>query len=191
VTAADALARHGVSWQQLEKIAAKALHDAMRARNITLDDDRRERAHEFFVDLALDWARRYDPSLANGVSFTTSCYRRLYGDKVAGAKLIDFLRREHGDERRGTPLRITAAGDRHDFLEAARLDEESFAQLVEHVGPGLTKRALRTLRTIAYEIVVLGLERWRVAERHGLEPRDVSELLEEVGWQLRGNGAPA
>lgn len=185
VTATEALELHGITWQQIEKIAGKALHDAMRARNITLDEDRRTRAHEYFVDLALDWAIRYDAELARGVSFATSCYRRLYG-KVAGAKLVDFLRREHGDERRGRPLNVVAAGDRDDYSNAAGIDQESFEQLIENVAPALSPRARDTLRTVAYDVVVLGYERWRIAERHNLPVSEVSELLEELGWQLRG-----
>jgi hypothetical protein len=185
VTAVEALEQHGVTWRQLERIAGKALKDAMGARRIRLDPDRLQRAHELFVEQGARWALRYDPELANGVSFTTSLYRNLYGTPP-GAKLIDFLRREHGDERRGTPIHLVAVGDRTDVGEPrAVVDEESFEQLVEHVAGSLTARARQTLQTIAYEALVLGEERWRIAARHAIDPGEISELLEELGWQLR------
>jgi hypothetical protein len=193
VTAVEALELHGVSWRQLERIAGKALQDAMRARSISLDSDRLQRAHEMFVDLGARWAKRYDARLANGVSFTTSLYRHLYGTPP-GAKLIDFLRREHGDERRGTPIHLVPAGDRNDVAASQSvIDEETFEQLAEHISGSLTQRARHTLETIAYEALVLGEERWRIASRHGIDPGEISELLEELGWQLRraiGERAP-
>lgn len=185
MTAVEALELHGVTWRQLERIAGKALKDAMNARRIRLDPDRLQRAHELFVELGAAWALRYDPDLACGVSFTTSVYRRLYGNPP-GAKLIDFLRREHGDERRGTPIHLVSVGDRSDVVETGIVvDEESFEQLVEHVAGSLTTRARQTLETVAYEALVLGEERWRIAARHAIDPGEISELLEELGWQLR------
>lgn len=185
MTAVEALEQHGVGWRQLERIAGKALHDAMRARNITLDADRLQRAHEMFVELGLRWATRYDAELAGGVSFTTSLYRHLYG-RPPGAKLVDFLRREHGDERRGTPIHLVAVGDRTEIADREEpVDEETFEQLVDSVSGSLTARARHTLKTIAYDALVLGDERWRIAARHGIAPGEISDLLEELGWQLR------
>jgi hypothetical protein len=188
LTALEALQLHGLSWERLEKIAGKALHDAMRARNISLDEDRRDRAHWYFIELGLSWSLRYDPQLAGGMSFATSCYRHLYGDKVPGAKLIDFLRKTHGDERRGTPLHVTPAGDRYEFADAAAEDtpdlDEAFQRLVDDVQQQLSPRALAILRTIGRDVVVLGLERWRIAETRGIPAGAITDLLEEVGREL-------
>lgn len=180
MTVAEALDQHGVSWGQLERLAQKALTDRLRERGQHLDADRRQEALEHLVDVGARWALRYDPAQANGISFTTSCYRRMK------PRVTDYLRARHGDERRGTPLHQVPAGDRADFIgDGSRLDEETFEQLIDHVGRSLSRRAFDTLRTVAYDVVVLGLERWRVAEKNGIAVGDVSELLEELGWQLR------
>lgn len=185
MTAAQALERHGVEWKQLERVAGKALQDAMRARGIHLDEYRLDRAHFFFLEKAVRWLGEYDAELAGGASPTTSVYRRLCPRREPAATLIDFLRREHGDDRRGVPIHLVPAGERHEISDAGDVDVETFEQLVEHVAGGLTLRARETLTTIAYEALVLGLERWRIAKRHSIEPTLVSELLEELGWQLR------
>lgn len=178
-TAVEALEHHGFSWERLEKLARKALNDRLRNRGQHLDPDRYAEALELYIDVGARWALEYDPGLANGVSFSSSCYRRMY------PRLVDYLRARHGDERRGVPLHEVPAGDRTDLVAIGELDEETFEQLIDHVSPGLTRRALATLRTVAYDSLVLGLERWRIAERRGIPAGDISELLEELGWQLR------
>lgn len=150
----------------------------MGARGISLDEDRLRRAFEMYRDVGFEWAKRYDVELSNGVSFASSCYRRMY------PRLADFLREEHGDERRGTPL-MQVPTEPSLLPSAERMDEETFEQLVESVSGRLTTRALWTLRTVGFDMFVLGMERREIRARHGLEFGDVDELLEEVGWQLR------
>jgi hypothetical protein len=174
----EVLARVGFTWDRLERLAWSALLDRMRARGITLDEDRLGRAHELYVEVGLEWAGRYDVALSRGVGFPASCYRRMY------PRLTDFLREEHGDARRGTPL-LQVPTEPSLLPAGVRLDEESFEQLVESVSSSLTSRALRTLHTVGRDKWVLGLSRSEIRERRGLAPEEVDELLEEVGWQLR------
>jgi hypothetical protein len=175
-TADAALRRHGITWQQLEKLAHRALNDHLRKRRITLDADRYTEAHEHLVDVGARWALEYDPGKARGVSFTSSCYRRMY------PRVTDYLRGRHGDERRGTPLHQIPAGDT--LPDRRALDEETFEQLVEHVSHGLTTRALNTLHTVGYDLLVLGLARWEIAQKRVIPIEDIENLLEEIGWQL-------
>lgn len=172
----DALKRHGLTWPQLEKLAHRALADHLRNRHITLDPDRHTEAHEHLVDVGARWALRYHPDLANGVSFTTSCYRRMY------PRVTDYLRERHGDERRGTPIHEHPA---EQLPDTGALDHETFQQLVENVSASLTTRALHTLHTIGYDLFVLGLARWEISRTRLIPTQTVDELLEEVGWQLK------
>jgi len=177
VTVEEALARHDLDWDRLEKLARRALRHRMAQRRITLDEERFQRALEHYIDVGAAWALDYDANKANGVSFATSCYRRML------PRLTDFLRAEHGDERRGNPIYVqtTATGE---LPERTIIDEETFEQLVDEVSPRLQARALWTLRHIARAIVVEGVPSMVIATRHGLEPRQVAEHLNELGAAL-------
>ena len=181
VTAAEALTQHGYTWDALEKLARRALNDEMRSRRVILDADRLQEAVDHLTEVGARWALRYDPDLARGVSFTTSCYRRMR------PRLADYLRARRGDERRGTPLdQIPVAT----FADTpARLDPETVEQLSEHVSGSLTTRALWTLRHIAGALAVDGSSLGHIAQRLGLERDYAAELLEELGHQL-GHSTP-
>ena len=169
------LQRHGLDWERLDKLAWKALNDAKRQRRIVLDVYRDERAHDYLFDIAVRWARRYDPAQANGVSFATSAYRRMV------QRLPDYLRDEHGDDRIAPPLHTTPVAEMPD---GATMDEETFEQAVEAISAGLSTRALWTLRHLARRIVVEGITVGEAAKAYGLTFDEALEYFEELGWRL-------
>lgn len=171
-----ALSRYDFTWERLVKLANKALNDHLAHRRQFLDDERRKRVLDYLVDVGLEWAHRYDEAKAGGRSFASSAYQRMY------IRVPDPLRQISGDPRRGTPL-VEVATDM--VSERGQLDEESFEQLVENVAGGLQPRALRTLNTVARDMLVFGHERWFIAQERGIEPAMITDLLEELGWQLR------
>lgn len=177
MTAEQALARHGFDWDRLEKLAWRALKKAMVDRRISLDPAREQEAFELYVDVGARWAIEFDPEKARGQSFSTSCYRRMY------PKLTDYLRRRHGDARRGNPIyeQTTATGELPE--RAALMDEETFEQLVEHIRPRLRGWGLQAIE-IAKDCVVLGLPSVVIAKRHNIDPSLVGEYLEGLGHQL-------
>jgi len=176
-TVEHALSRHGFDWPRLEKLARSALNNRMAIRRIQLDAVRYEEALELYIEVGARWALEYDPDLAGGQSFATSCYRRML------PRLTDYLRRVHGDARRGNPIYVqtTASGE---LPEGSRMDEETFDQLVEQVRPRLKGWAADAL-DILRAVVVEGLPSVVIAERHGIEPSLVGEYLEGLGHQLR------
>jgi hypothetical protein len=174
--AEDALTRLGFDWSRLEKLAHRCLDHAMASRKITLDPYRYGKALDYFVEVGAAWALEYDEGKANGQSFPTSCYRRMF------PRLTDFLRAEHGDTRRGNPIYVqtTASGE---LPERAIIDEATFDQLCDELRPSLTGWAITALE-IARAAVVEGLPSVTIAAREGIEPGLVGEYLEGLGHQL-------
>lgn len=175
VTAAEALVVHGFSWERLEQLARRALHDRMRDRRITLDPERYQEALDLYVEVGARWAMKYDPAQARGVSFASSCYRRMH------PRLTDYLRSRHGDERHGTPITETPADHMPDH---PGLDEETFEQAIASVDPNLSKRARWTLEHLGRAIAEEGQTLASAAARAGITAAFAEELLEELGWQL-------
>lgn len=187
VTAVERLERLGLSWEQLERLARRALRDAMRDCGSTLDEERREAAVEYLFDVGIEWAARFDPAQANGVSFATSAFRRMkmrYEQFLRDAPRLGF----HGtcDTRRGQPLMVAAVSV---LPDGPTIDRETFEQLVESVSHGLSSRALWTLTHLTGAIAVDGLTLADAAGRARVEVAYAEELLEELGWQL-GHEAP-
>lgn len=182
ITAAQALEQHGLTWERLEKIARKALHDRMHASRITLDPDRYQEALDHYIDVGARWAITYNPTLADRVSFPTSCYRRMY------PRLTDYLRQRHGDARRGTPLTETPV-DR--MPDRQRLDPETFNQAVEAISASLPTRCLWTLEHIARPMAENSVTLATAAATAGVTIDYATDLLEELGWRLGHRPRPA
>lgn len=174
-TAAEALERLAFTWERLEKLARRALHDHMRKRRINLDAQRYEEALDFYVEVGARWAISYDPDLANGVSFSTSCYRRMY------PRLTDYLRARHGDERHGRPITEQATDK---MPEDDGTDEPTFKYAAAAVADGLPARARRTLELLGRPMAEEGLTVMEAAARAGIAVAVAEELLEELGWRL-------
>ena len=154
----------------------------MRARNIRLDPDRLQRAHEQFVELGGRWALRYDRS-----SRTASAHDVALPEPLRDAARREADRLPTPRARRRTPRHADPSdrGRRPDRCHRQQRSRGCRSQLRTTRRAGRrqpTPRALDTLNSIAYEALVLGDERWRIAERHGLDPLEISELLEELGW---------
>lgn len=180
MTAEQALASHGFTWERLEKLAAAALRKCMRDSGTVLDADRKADVLEFYVEVGARWARRYDPELAGGVSFASSCFRRMY------PKLFDFLRRR-GDERRGTPLEQVPT-DPALLPSGSALDElDSFDEEVEALASTLPDRSRWTLKNLGQPIAEEDLPLAEAAHRAGITVEYAEELLEELGWRLGRN----
>jgi hypothetical protein len=174
-TAAEALELHGFTWERLEKLARRALHDRMRRRRITLDADRYQEALDLYVEVGARWAIAYRPELARGVTFATSCYRRMY------PRLTDYLRARHGDERHGRPIMETPA---ERLPDGELLDEHTFTQAVSAVSAHLPRRARWTLERLGRPMAEDGLTLQAAAVRAGVTVEEAEELLEELGWRL-------
>lgn len=183
--AEQALLRLGFDWDRLEKLARRCLNHRMATRKITLDEDRYQRALELYVDVGAAWSLEYDVDKAGGQSFATSCYRRMF------PRLHDFLRAEHGDSRRGSPIYVqtTATGD---VPERETMDEETFDRLIDELRPRLKGWSVAAKAIeIARDVIVNGLPSVAVAARHGIEPSLVGEYLEAFGHQLGYRSAAA
>jgi hypothetical protein len=174
VTAAAALELHGFTWERLEKLARKALHDRRRHRRIVLDAGREQEALEFYVEVGARWAIKFDPARANGVSFTTSCYRTMY------PKLTDYLRRRHGDERHGRPITEVPT---ERLPDSAALDERTLEQVAASAASNLPDRSRWALEQLGLPIAD-GLTLAAAAARAGVTVCYAEELLEELGWRL-------
>jgi hypothetical protein len=177
-TVEEALAEHGFDWDRLEKLARRALQHRMTTRRIHLDPERWQEALELYVEVGARWALEYDPDKAHGVSFATSCYRRML------PRLTDYLRRRHGDERRGTPLTTVPLAD----VELAHLDDwhpdlddavvELRLRLGEHAPAHET--ALRLARLMARHDLTL----WEAAERLRVDPFRAAAQLDALAAAL-------
>ncbi len=179
-TLEQTLTRLGFDWFRLERLARKALQTQMARRGITLDEQRYQEALDWHVEAAARWARRFDPDLARGQSFATSCYRQLTDrDRT----LTDYLRDRHGDSRRGNPIYETTTSTGELPEREAPMDADTFDQLVEHIRPRLKGLALKAL-AIARDYVVEGLPSVTIAARHGIEQVEVFDYLECFGHQL-------
>lgn len=174
----DALEQLGFPWERLEKLARGALHDRMRARRIRLDDDRYQRAWEFYVEVGARWALEYDAARAGGVSFASSCYRRMY------PRLTDFLRQEHGDQRRGTPLFQIPSERMPDSPPVEHENALSFENAVDALATRLPERARWTLEQLGRPIAEEDLSLAGAAARAAVTVEYASDLLEELGWRL-------
>lgn len=181
VRAEEVLARVDFTWERLEKLAWSALGDRMRARGITLDEDRLRRAHELYVEVGLEWAKRYDPALARGVSFASSCYRRML------PRLADFLRGEHGDERRGTPLMQVPTAEMPEVFEVDPVSLQEVAREVERRLPSEWLR--RAFRQLPLQMALFGMTLSEAADANGVSLEraeallaDLQAVLVEQGW---------
>jgi hypothetical protein len=178
LTAEDALARHGFTWDRLVQLARGALRDRMRDRRSFLDPDRYEEALELYVEVGAAWARVYDAERAGGVSFASSCYRRMY------PRLTDFLRKKHGDQRRGTPLVQIPTDPTTLPLGGPDVEPESFDNEVATLASRLPQRARWTLEQLGRPIAEEDLSLAEAAARAGVTVEYADDLLEELGWRL-------
>jgi hypothetical protein len=176
-TLEHALTRHGSTYPRLEKLARKALADHCRQRGITLDHERHEEAVDHLLKVGEQWAFHYQPELAHGHSFTTSCYRRMI------RRPTDYLRKRHGDERRGTPLHEIAT-DTTLMPETGQTDDQTFDRAIDDVSQGLTTRSLWTLHHIGRPIAEQGLPLLTIARQNQLPLNTCLEMLEQLRQEL-------
>ena len=177
-TVEEALAEHGFDWDRLEKLARRALQHRMTTRHIHLDAERFQEALELYVEVGARWALEYDPAKAHGVSFATSCYRRML------PRLTDYLRHRHGDERRGTPLTTVPLDD----AELPHLDdwqpdlEDAVAELRLRLGEHAAahETALRLARLMARHDLTV----WEAAERLDIDPFRAAAQLDALAAAL-------
>lgn len=175
MTLEQALERHGFTYQRLEKLARKALHDHCRQRGIILDTDRIEEALDHLLRVGERWAFDYNSALANGQSFATSCYRRMI------RRPTDYLRARHGDERRGTPIHEVATDVMPD---SATDDDQTFDRAIDDVSGGLSSGALWTLHHIGRPIAEEGMPLVLIARREELTVETCRRLLEDLREEL-------
>jgi len=180
VTATEALEAHGFSWEQLEKLARKALADAMKRTRIRLDEDRLHEAHDYLVEKGALLALRYDPAKSNGLSFVTYAYR------IMRLRFIDYLRLRHGDARRVTPVfEVTVA----EMPAQYTVDEAEFDWAVESLAGGLGPRARWAFDHLARPSAGGQFEVDQAAKAASLEAGEAETMLAELGRELVGVGA--
>lgn len=179
--AKNALAKVGFTWERLEKLAWKALNDRMRRHGISLDEDRLQRAFEWYTNVGVDWARDYDSAKSRGVGFPSSCYRRMY------PRLTDFLRQEHGDSRRGTPLTQVPTAVMPETFDVDPVTLQEIAREVELRLPSPWLR--KVFRQLPLRMALFGITLAEAAEKSGISLLQAEELmgdlqavLFEQGW---------
>lgn len=169
LTAEQLLTRHGLSVDRLMRIVRRGITDQLGAGYLPPADF--EDLHQKCLEAAISLAYNHDSAIGS-LSYATRVYR------MTRFRTIDCIRRERIPEarRRGELEQEPEDG--------IRIDQETFEQLVENVGPALTTCALHTLHTVGRSLLVDGDPRWKIANEHHVDPSEITELLEEVGRQL-------
>jgi hypothetical protein len=184
-TVEEALAQYGFDWDRLEKLARRALRHRMSTRNIHLDHERFQEALDLYIEVGARWALDYDPAKANGVSFATSCYRRML------PRLTDYLRQRHGDERRGTPLAIVPLDDADPVTAEPEWQpgyDDALAGLRERLGERAP--AHETALQLGHLMARHDLAIWEAAARLQIDPFRAVAVLDALAEAL-GRERPA
>lgn len=162
-----ALRRHGLTGEQLSKLASKAIRDYYDDRGGSgLAPERFADAAGFVREAGLRAIVEYDPERAGGVSATTWAYRRMR------LRVTDWLRSDMGDARFGNAGRVTLSSDGE--MTFAAEEEDSVEVAVELLTAGLSERSAWTLRHVA-SAVAEGATIVEVCERL------MSDLADELG----------
>lgn len=170
------LADHGWDFQRFEALSRKAAADGLHAEGITLpEQDRFDACAAFVLERGLVFARRYDEERANGLSFSTACYRRMR------RRVVDWLRTrvDYRYGGQGVSEHVTADGE---LPETPATDVGSLDQALVEIGRMLdaagewTEQHHWTLIHLCQPIAE-GLSLWRAAELAGVDPFAARESL--------------
>lgn len=172
----EVLDAHGWDFQRFEALSRKAAADGLRDEGVTLpEQDRFDACAAFVLERGLVFARRYDVDLANGLSFSTACYRRMR------RRVVDWLRTrvDYRYGGQGVSEHVTADGE---LPDAATADADSLDQALVEIARMLdaagawTEQHHWTLIHLCQPIAE-GLSLWRAAEIAGVDPFAARESL--------------
>lgn len=184
--------------EELDGLAGKAANVALARLRIRLDKRREEDLHDYLVELGVKMATEYDPDV--GQAFSTWFYRR------ARQRVIDWLRRTHGDPRYGAALaRLPVTypefsvecivGDSPNMraLTVEEPERDSLADAIVELGRDLSPDARWALVNIAGRMAQGATEKQALQEsKNGFPYAEAKRRLEVLREELaRGKGGGA
>lgn len=173
------LAEQGWDFQRFEALSRKASADGLHAEGITLpEQDRFDACAAFVLGHGLAFARRFDPERANGLSFSTACYRRMR------RRVVDWLRTrvDYRYGGQGISEHVTSDGE---LPEAPTVDVGSVEQALVEIARSLkaagswTEEHQRTLVHICQPLAE-GFSLWRAAHNAGIDPFEAQLSLQRL-----------
>lgn len=184
-----------VDMAQIDGLAGKAAHVALTRLSIRLDKRRSDDLHDYLVMLGIEMAATYDP--AYGQAFSTYFYRR------ARRRVIDWLRRTHGDPRHKSgalaklpvsypSASVEAVYDQRQlstYFSVEDPEPDSLADAVVELGRNLSPDARWALVNVAGRMAEGATETQAIQEsKNGLDYREARRRLKCLRTELVERG---